>query len=163
MAGGSQVTRLDDKAAGKPSTMTQRLLAVELDTTEFFPAKQFNPASLRTTASAINRAGQHRIKVIIETRPVHGSRVSRAELASGITDLTGAPIDFAAGQRMRKYPFATMEPGDTFTVPAGKTTISALRDSVQRYRARNLTRQYRITSNPDGRFTVACTVRAAVF
>ena len=97
--------------------------------------------------------------MVIETSPIHGTRVTSLDLAAGITDATGRPIDFSAGERMRKYPFATMSPGDSFTVPAGTTDITALRSNVQRYRERNPTLQYQITRNQDGGFTVTCSAR----
>jgi hypothetical protein len=158
--GGSLVTRLTDKAE-KPKriTLAQRLRDIAPGTKQFFAASQFNPVSLRATASGINKTGERRLQVSVETSPIHGTRVTSLDITNGITDATGTPINFAAGQRMRKYPFTTMAPGDSFTVPAGSTNITALRSSVQHYRTRNPTRQYQITRHDGGSFTVTCSER----
>ena len=174
--GGTLVTRLTDKdekapkvpkarpeRPDKPPTLAQRLLAIAPGTSEFILARERNPESLRTTASHINKRGERRLRVVVETSPLYGTRVTSLDLSEPVTDATGTAIDFAAGQRMRKYPFSTMGPGDSFTVPAGKTTIAALRGSVQYYRTRVVTLQYRITTNPDGSFTVKCSSRTGGF
>jgi hypothetical protein len=160
--GGSLVTRLTDKdetPKPKRTTLAKRLLDIAPGSAQFFPASQFNPVSLRAIATAINKTGERRLTTSVETRPTPGTRITSLDLAAGITDATGTPINFAAGERMRKYPFATLAPGDSFTVPADKTTLSALRYSVQRYRTRVETLQYRITRNENGSFTVTCSPR----
>jgi hypothetical protein len=164
--GGSMVTRLPDEIeVPKPKriSLAQRLRAIAPGSEAFFPASEYSLDSIRATATRINRAGDRRLSTHFEMRPQHGARVKSLDISAGVADATGQVIDFEAGQRMRKFPFATMAPGDTFTVPAGATSITALRGNVQRYRTINPALQYQITRNEDGGFTVTCTARAAGF
>jgi hypothetical protein len=161
--GGSMVTRLPDEVeVVKPKRigLAQRLRDIAPGSQAFFPASQFSPLSLRTIASAINGTGERRFQVLIEQAPIPGTRVTSLDQSAPIADATGTPIDYSAGQRTRKYPFATMKPGDSFTVPTGTTDITALRGNVQYHRTRNPTLQYKITRNKDGGFTVTCAYRA---
>ena len=159
--GGSMVTRLPDEIeVPKRIGLAKQLLAIAPGSQAFFPLSQCSPFSLRTIASVINGTGERRLQVLIEQTPIPGTRVTSLDLAVGVADATGALINYAAGERTRKYPFATMAPGDSFTVPPGTTDITALRASVQYYRTRNPTRQYQVTRQKDSGFTVTCSERA---
>jgi hypothetical protein len=60
---------------------------------------------------------------------------------------------------MRKYPFRTMKPGDSFTLPAGVSKVYLMRNYAQRYQARMPEVRFSVRKQEDGGILVECKAR----